>query len=300
MQLDFQDLLENMYDGLYSVDTDRKITYWNKAAERITGFSAKEVVGLHCFDNILIHVDGKGNNLCTGMCPMEKTIRSGIPGEAEVFLHHKNGHRVPVWVRMTPILDASGCIVGGVELFSDLSPQDAMFLKIEELEKLAFLDYLTKIANRHYLESELESRLAEMKRYNLSFGILLIDIDHFKRVNDTHGHDVGDTVLKRVAQTLLHLARPFDLFGRWGGEEFLGIIRNVDRATLASIGERVRILVGKTLTETPEGVLVVTVSIGAAVASPSDTVHSLIKRADNLLYESKNKGRNCLTIHVSP
>ena len=79
-----------------------------------------------------------------------------------------------------------------------------------------------------------------------------------------------------------------------------GIIRNVDRATLASIGERVRILVGKTLTETPEGVLVVTVSIGAAVASPSDTVHSLIKRADNLLYESKNKGRNCLTIDSSP
>jgi diguanylate cyclase (GGDEF)-like protein/PAS domain S-box-containing protein len=300
MQFDFQDLLENMYDGLYSVDTGRKITYWNKAAERITGFSAKEVVGSHCSDNILIHVDGKGNNLCSNMCPLEKTIKSGISSEAEVFLHHKNGHRVAVWVRMTPLFDANDRVVGGVELFTDLSPQDAMLMKIEELEKLAFLDYLTKIANRHYLESELEGRLAEMKRYNLSFGILLIDIDHFKRVNDTHGHDVGDTVLKRVAQTLLHIARPFDLFGRWGGEEFVGIIRNVDRATLASIGERVRVLVGKTITEIPEGLLVVTVSIGAALASPDDTVHTLIKRADKLLYESKSKGRNRLTIDTTP
>jgi len=300
MQFDFQDLLENIYDGLYCVDTDRRITYWNKAAEKITGYSAKEVVGSHCSDNILVHVDGKGNNLCRNMCPLEKTIKSGTPGEAEVFLHHKNGHRVPVWVRMTPLLDANGRVVGGVELFTDLSPQEAMRLKIEELEKLAFLDYLTKIANRHYLESELEGRLAEMKRYNLSFGILLIDIDHFKRVNDTHGHDVGDTVLKRVAQTLFHIARPFDLFGRWGGEEFVGIIRNVDRATLASIGERARVLVEKTITEIQEGILVVTVSIGAALASPDDTVHTLIKRADKLLYESKSKGRNRLTVDAAP
>jgi diguanylate cyclase (GGDEF)-like protein len=80
----------------------------------------------------------------------------------------------------------------------------------------------------------------------------------------------------------------------------VGIIRNVDRATLATIGERVRVLVENTLTETPDGILVATVSIGAALASPSDTVHSLIKRADRLLYVSKSRGRNRLTIDNTP
>jgi len=300
MEFDYKDLIENMYDGLYFVDRRRTITYWNKAAERITGFTADEVVGCRCSDNILIHVDGKGKGLCRGMCPLAAAIDDGNSREAEVYLHHKDGHRVPVWVRVTPLRDTHGSIVGGAELFTDLSSRGAILLKIEELEKLAFLDNLTQLANRRYIELELEGRFAEMERYGLSFGILLMDIDHFKAFNDTYGHNVGDFVLKAVAKTMMSNARPFDLFGRWGGEEFIGIVRDIDILGLSEVGERVRILVENTKVQASDVMLNVTISLGVTLATPEDTVESLTKRADNLLYKSKEKGRNCLTTDQQP
>jgi diguanylate cyclase (GGDEF)-like protein/PAS domain S-box-containing protein len=295
MDFNYEDLLENMYDGLYVVDRDRKILYWNKAAERITGFKADDVIGSHCFDNMLIHVDGDGTSLCKGMCPLTATIKDGVPRETEVYLHHKDGHRVPVLVRVTPQRDQIGKIIGGIELFSDLSNGEAIRLRIAELEKLAFLDSLTLLANRRYIDLELERHLSEMSRYGPSFGVLLMDIDHFKVFNDTYGHEVGDRVLKTVAQSLLHNARPFDVYGRWGGEEFIGIIRNVDMTALTKIGARIRALVEQTHVKVAEALLHVTISLGATLAAEDDTLQSLMKRADELMYRSKEQGRNCLT-----
>jgi diguanylate cyclase (GGDEF)-like protein len=172
--------------------------------------------------------------------------------------------------------------------------------RIDELEKLAFLDDLTRIANRRYLELELESRFSEMKRYGLAFGILFMDIDHFNNINDAHGHQVGDMVLKTVSQTLVHNARPYDLFGRWGGEEFMGIIRHATHASLFQIGSRIRLLIEKTYLQTPTALLNLTFSIGGAMAASADTIQSLLKRADDLLYMSKEKGRDCLTMEQNP
>ncbi len=295
MDYDFRELVENIYDGLYITDADRRITFWNKAAQRITGYAAEEVVGSRCCDNILIHVDSRGNNLCRDMCPLAETIQDGISRELEVYLHHKDGYRVPVWIRITPQMDAHGKIMGAVQLFTDISSRDASLLRIKELEALAFLDHLTQLGNRRYIELELEGRFAEMNRYGLSFGILFMDIDLFKTINDTHGHDVGDKVLMTVSRTMIHTARPFDLFGRWGGDEFIAIIRNVDSSTLSEVGERVRFLVEKTQVQTGDKTLTVTMSLGATMAGATDTGESLIKRADTLMYRSKENGRNRLT-----
>ena len=148
--MNYKVLIDTIYDGFYFTDSDRRIMFWNKSAERITGFIAEEVLGHRCSDNILIHVDGKGNNLCLGMCPLAATIEDGSSRESEVYLHHKNGHRLPVWIRITPIRDTKGVIVGGAELFTDLSPRNALALRIEELERHALLDNLTQLANRYY------------------------------------------------------------------------------------------------------------------------------------------------------
>ena len=95
----YRTIVENMHDGLYFVDRERRITYWNRGAERITGYSAAEVVGTSCADNILVHVDALGRQLCQGSCPLIAAMADGAAHEAEVFLHHKQGHRLPVWVR---------------------------------------------------------------------------------------------------------------------------------------------------------------------------------------------------------
>lgn len=295
MGYNFQQLVDNLFDGLYIVDNARTITYWNKAAEKITGYTADEVVGFRCMDGILVHVDDQGNNHCSGMCPLAHTLEDGSVREAEVFLHHKEGHRVPVWVRTTPLKDENGRIVGATELFTDLSNQSVISEKMRELEKRATLDKLTGLPNRGHIEPEIDARLAELKRYDTKFGVLFCDIDHFKNFNDNYGHDVGDAILKSVANTLKCNTRPFDVIGRWGGEEFVGVVRNVERDILCRVGERFRILVENTYIPNQDTNLNVTISIGATIAQATDTVETLVKRADQYLYESKLSGRNRLT-----
>ena len=294
--IDYKALIENIFDGLYLVDKDRSITYWNPVAEKITGYRAEEVIGRRCRDNILMHVDEKGQSLCHGRCPLKATIEDGRFRDAEVYLRHKDGHRVPVWVRAAPLYDTAGTLIGGAELFTDLSAGNAITSKVHKLEQLALIDTLTQMANRRYIDMELESRFSELKRYGVPFGILFMDIDHFKRFNDTHGHDAGDRVLKTVARTILNSARPSDLMGRWGGEEFIGILRGIDRAGLQLAAERIRSLIEKSRIRIDHQMLQVTVSIGATLVREGDAVDDLIKRADSLLYSSKQNGRNCCTV----
>lgn len=292
----YESIVENLHDGLYFVDQDMVITYWNKAAERISGFAAEEVLGKSCSDSILTHIDSDGNHLCTGICPLAATIADGTNRETEIYMHHKNGHRIPVSVRVSTLTDKDDNVIGGIELFTDISNRATNELRVKELEKMALLDNLTQLANRNYIEREVQSRFEEKKRFNVPFGVLFMDIDHFKQFNDTYGHDVGDDVLKFVANTFVSNARPFDLYGRWGGEEFLGIIRNINDRDLKNHGNRVLNLVENSYITHNDKKLQVTISVGATLVNESDTMESLIKRADKLLYKSKAAGRNCLTM----
>lgn len=291
----YLNIFDALSDGLYFVDQDRIIRYWNKAAERISGFTSEEVLGKSCGDNILNHVDSDGNNLCKGICPLFRTMQDASTREARIFLHHKDGHRVPISVCVIPLKDTSGSVIGGVEIFTDISSYESTETRMKELEEMAMLDNLTHLANRNYLEKELLVRVEEEKRFGASFGILFMDIDHFKKFNDTYGHDLGDRVLRFVATTLVKNSRTFDVIGRWGGEEFIGIIRNVTLPQLEKIGNKMRILIGRSFLPFGTESLNVTISIGATLMREEDTIPLLLKRADALLYKSKLAGRNRLT-----
>jgi diguanylate cyclase (GGDEF)-like protein/PAS domain S-box-containing protein len=288
----FKELLDNLYDGVYCVDSRRRIIYWNKAAEQITGFQSAEVLGKHCHQNILRHMDEAGTELCEGACPLAKTIVDALPREAEVYLHHKDGHRVPVSVRITPIRDDQGRVIGAVQLFADNSSKAEMLARLDELEQLSLLDPLTKLGNRRFIEMNLRSRWDEMNRYGFSFGVIFLDIDHFKSINDRYGHDVGDNVLKMVAGALASNSRPFDVFGRWGGEEFVGILRSPDTKGLCAIAERLRTLIRSSFLIYAADRLRVTVSLGATMARQGDTPEELLRRADRLMFQSKTAGRD--------
>jgi diguanylate cyclase (GGDEF)-like protein/PAS domain S-box-containing protein len=292
------DLLDNLGEAVYLVDGRRTIRYWNHACEEISGYSADEVVGRHCYDDILRHVDDEGNSLCHGQCPLAHTIHDGCPRSAHIFLHHKQGHRLPVSVRVQPIREpASGRIIGGVELFTDESALAANEERMEELETLALTDPLTGVPNRRYVEMSASSRLSELRRHGIPMQVAFIDIDHFKRFNDEHGHDVGDTVLRVVATTLAGNLRDSDIVGRVGGEEFVLLLVHGAHDKLESICERLRMLVERASIDLPGGESVgVTISVGATRAEKTDNVDSLLKRADTLLYDSKGAGRNRVTI----
>jgi diguanylate cyclase (GGDEF)-like protein/PAS domain S-box-containing protein len=289
-------LLDNLYDGVYYVDRERRITFWNKAAERITGFTRAEVLGRRCADNLLRHVDDRGNSLCLGACPLAYTLGDGQPRSVSVFLHHKDGHRLPVAVGVAPITDKQQKIIGAVEIFRDNSATVAALEHLKELEDLAYLDTLTRIANRTYLENFIVGKFNELRRLGWSFGVIFIDVDQFKSVNDTFGHQTGDVVLKMVAQTLLKNCRSFDLVGRWGGEEFVCVIGKLkDADQIKVIAERLRALVESAWVSLPDCSLHVTISLGVTLARLQDTPETLISRADDLMYRSKTEGRNRFT-----
>lgn len=291
-EIAFDQVAENLFDSLYLVDTNRTIRYWNNAAELLTGFEANEVVGTSCSDGILCHVDENGTKLCDTACPLAATLNDDQMHHANVFLHHKQGHRIEVLIRTIPIKNSTGETVGATECFVDNNSQSANQQRIAELEKLALLDPLTQLPNRNYLERELTSIIEEHRRNKIPFGLFFIDIDHFKQVNDTFGHIVGDEVLRFVTKTLSHNSRHFDIYGRWGGEEFIGILRNVEPDMLQKLGERMRILIDNSYIKTAAEPIHVTVTIGATMLHEDDTITSLLDRADTLMYCGKRKGRN--------
>lgn len=292
----YQELLDNLDEGVYFVDRDRKITYWNKGAQKISGYSADEVTGKACKDSILVHIDDHGRSLCEEGCPLTETIETGRVCDALVYLLHKDGHRIPVSVRAAPIRDAEGKIIGAVESFRDQSSMDAVNQRLQELEKMALLDSLTGLSNRRHIEATMQIRLEELARYGWSFGVLFIDIDDFKAINDTHGHEVGDSVLKLMAMTLLNSLRPFDVLGRWGGEEFVAVVVNVNVNQLLQIAERALTLVRHSSLFAHSGAIKVTVSIGATMAKSGESVPELLERADVLMYQSKKSGKNRVTM----
>jgi diguanylate cyclase (GGDEF)-like protein/PAS domain S-box-containing protein len=288
--------LANLTDGVYFVDREQRITYWNDAAERITGYGAEELLGRRCRDNVLSHTDAEGNNLCERGCPLAATMADGEPREAEIYVRHRHGHLVPVVVRVAPIRDADGRISGGVEVFTDHTSRMSALDTMRELRQAALLDPLTGLGNRRCSQLVLGARLAEADRYGWQFGLLFADIDRFKRVNDTYGHRIGDEVLKMVARTLQNSLRPFDFVGRWGGEEFVALVVGVQDEELRTVAERARSLVERAGYAVGDDAVQVTVSVGATGVRRDDTVQSLLQRGDRLMYAGKAAGRNRVVV----
>ena len=292
----YRSILESIGDGVYFVDRERRISFWSQGAERISGYPEDRAVGISCAEGLLMHVDDNGRALCQNGCPLAATLADGQVRETQVYLHHARGHRVPVLVRTAPIYGPSGEIDGAVETFSDNSSLMAALKRVRELSAVAITDPLTGIGNRRSIELKLEGCLAECRRLGVAAGVLFIDIDRFKGVNDTFGHDVGDRVLRMVAETLKHNLRSSDSLGRWGGEEFLALLLDIDAEQLLLAAEKLRMLVANSYLSLGKVDLRVTISLGATLTRLDDTPETLIKRVDSLMYESKSAGRNRFTL----
>lgn len=158
-----------------------------------------------------------------------------------------------------------------------------------ELEKMATTDSLTQLLNRHAITQKLDEEIVRSKRYPSEFGVILLDIDHFKRVNDGYGHQVGDTLLQEFSCLLASHSRTTDLVGRWGGEEFIILCPGTGMAGLRELGEKLC----ETIANHPFSTVgKCSASFGLSVFKPSDTDSSLLERADRALYQAKENGRN--------
>ncbi len=284
-------LLQNLPMGAYYVDQNRKICFWNRAAEQITGYSAEDVEGLRCQSTPLSHIDLSGKPLCCVGCPLYATLADGKHRQERVFVHHKKGHPVLVNLNIFPILE-DGRIAGAVEYFTPDTTQIFEDDIVGKLSSAAMQDALTHLPNRRYLESFLQYNLTENRRHTSPFAVLFADVDDFSKINNTYGHGAGDAVLTSVAEAMRQNIARCDLAGRWGGEEFLGVYHISSPDDCVKIAEDFCNKVRHTSIHFHDQVISTTISIGITAVRPGDSMESIVERADHLMYKAKESGKD--------
>jgi diguanylate cyclase (GGDEF)-like protein len=196
-------------------------------------------------------------------------------------------------VRGQALLDLAGKIVGSVEVFSTRVANPYAGQRRDRKDDS--LDPVTGLPPRRFGELQLQALMRAVSEQAGTLGVLYIDADHFKDVNDTFGHKTGDEVLRMVGQSLANGLRRGDLPVRWGGEEFLALLPGTDLVGLHAAAERVRMLSENSWIQKGDQQVRVTVSVGATMAIPAERPDALIDRADRLMYASKRAGRNRVT-----
>jgi len=169
---------------------------------------------------------------------------------------------------------------------------ESLSARSETFEHAALTDGLTGMQNRRYFDDALREYLGEFKRINKPVGLMILDLDHFKAINDTHGHDIGDEVLKAVAGCLRDFTRYHDVAARLGGEEFAVVAPNMDRDLLVKLAERIRTAIAHLSVNAGNVRLRVTTSVGLAVWDRKESAEDFFRRADRMLYQAKRMGRN--------
>lgn len=282
---------------MYFVDNQRTILYWNEAAERLTGFSPSEVIGRHCFDGLLEHADLFGCCLCHRECPLAQSMKLDRPVHERLFLRHKDGRRISVDARIMPVRKDDGTVIGGVEVFCDATSSVVVESAIRQIREAADRDPLTGLANRRYLDRMLAHYLEKLGRSGQPFSLIMSDLDHFKQVNDTWGHVIGDQALAQFAAVLQSQCRPVDLVARFGGEEFVVLLPGLTLENAIPIAERLR---KSAVTAAPEslGERNLTASFGVTEAALGEPASQVLSRADTALYRAKSLGRDRVEVEI--
>lgn len=292
-------ILDTMTDGVYVTTEDREIVYWSAGAERITGYPSEDVVGKHCYDNVLVHTDLHGKNLCVSGCPLEACIQTGQRHAVnEVFLKRKDGERLAVYVK-TATFDENGQTFG-VEIFGELESVAGQDLatRVQELSETSITDPLSGLFNRRYFDAALQQQYDMFRSLGRHYGVMHIDVDHFKNINDTLGHATGDDAIRFVANVLSRNARKMDVVARYGGDEFAIICAVASREELEKYCTRLITMVHESrFAPAEDSGMPITISVGGALVDETDrNARRTVERADEAMYAAKNAGRDGLVI----
>ncbi len=256
-------------------DTDGTIVYVSEAFCDITGYTRDELIGKK--HSILRHSD-MSNEVYKNLW---ETITQGKIWHGQLKNKNKNYNSFWVDVYVEPIF-FDGLIVGYQAVRKNITNE-------KTYKQLASTDTLTGLYNRHATEQFTQSFIDESRRYQLEFSIIMIDIDDFKHVNDTYGHQAGDSVIKKLVEIFLKLIRVSDRMGRWGGEEFVVLLPQTSYNQAFELAQRLRVGFS---TYKFENIGHKTASFGVATLEEGDTISSLIEKSDKALYLSKNLGKN--------
>ena len=270
--------------GLLRVDAQGCVEWMNREAERLLGWKEADLEGQNLHETCHQFEDGK--SLHKGPCPTLEALKTGqtYRSEHERMLD-RNGNIVHLTMSVSPYGEDGER--RAIVAISDISTH---IQKEESLITLATTDSLTGAFNRATLLQQLDAWITHSANPPCA---IMLDIDHFKRVNDTYGHNAGDRVLKAFSSTIMELLRKDDVLGRTGGEEFVVAIRNASLKDAVALAERIRMAVAGIECQTDNGDIVrITTSVGVAIYQEGESVEQLLARADGALYRAKHGGRD--------
>ncbi len=279
---DFSEATIDSLPGLfYLLDREGRFLRWNRNLEHVVGTTAEELLQLQAWS---LFGDPDAERIRDAI---EMVFREGAH-EIDAELNVRRGLPVPYHFTGRRVeLAGQECLTGaGI----DISNRKALE---NRLRYQANHDSLTGLVNRHHFEELLTQEFARSQRSGTPFSVVMMDIDHFKSVNDHFGHPTGDQVLRRFAESQQARTRTSDIFARWGGEEFVLLLPETELAGAASLAEAVRARVAETPMPGPGRI---TVSLAVAANRDGESAHGLLKRLDEALYEAKNRGRNRVVI----
>ena len=287
----FKAAVDSSSAAILITDRDARIEYVNAAFSEITGYTHDEMIGSvpELLRNGATVEDDKA-----GERDLWQIIMDGATWRGELCRGRKDGTLLWEDIAIAPVYDDSGAITHIVSVNSDITRRKAME---EELRQQAVTDSLTGLANRRRL---MEAGTHEVQRAQRSYepvSLLVLDIDHFKQINDSLGHAAGDVVIRTIAQVCVAQVRSFDTAGRLGGEEFAVILPMTDASGAFELAERLRAAIAATIVEWDGKAVQATVSIGVAQTDGEvPTFATLLGRADDALYQAKRDGRNCVRV----
>ncbi len=284
-------LLETLPDAAVYLDADGQILQWNRAAERLTGRQgapllhrrwSAELMGLH---------DEAGNLLTADDCPRLSTQRSGTQYNARMQIKHVDGRMIKVNFSGIAVVTGKNQSAGVILLVRDASAQVHLEERVHSLHVIAAQDNLTQVANRAELDRRLPAFLQVHTVAAQPGSLIICDIDHFKRINDTYGHQAGDQALITFASVLREYSREGDLVARYGGEEFVLLCAACDNPSATARAEEIRRIIERTPVPALEGNSM-TASFGVTEHQAGDNAATIIARADRALLTAKSTGRN--------
>lgn len=287
----YRTLVTTMVEGVVMQAADGSIIASNESAERILGLTQEQLAGRTSIDERWHAVREDGTPFPGEEHPAMVTLRTGSALFGVIMgVYKPDGSLTWISINAQPIFfDTTPTPSAVVTTFNDITRQK---LREDEIRRISVTDHLTQIYNRMKFVEELNREIPRANRYDAPLSIVMFDIDHFKRVNDTYGHDAGDNVLKTVASLVKDLIRDTDVFARWGGEEFIILLPNTLVSDGKLLAERIRKAIADyEFTSMPP----VTASFGITQLQPNDAGDDLTKRVDKALYHSKASGRNRTT-----
>lgn len=287
-----QQALNSISQGVLITDAQRRTTYINDAFIRITGYAEPELIGGSC-----AILQGAETNLET-VNELRSALNAGFAWHGEILNYRKNGTSFWNDLSISPVIDSEGNLTQFVGVQRDITEHK---LSAEKIEHLAFFDYLTDLPNRRLLMDRLNHAFTSSQRSGREGAVLFIDLDNFKDVNDTLGHNIGDLLIQQIGIRLESCIRKGDTIARLGGDEFVLVLEALSKQRFEA-AKQVHTLGEKILTVLNQPYHLLeneyhrTCSIGVVLFSDHEhTAEELLKRADIALYRSKNAGRNMLT-----